>query len=126
MTDRELIQQALNALNRVMSHGSAVQEAKDILRDRLAQPEQGPIAWSFRNWQYDHIDWGKQRPDDEIHTIPLCTAQPQCQSRSDVKLLTDEEVLNMARTFGAQPWPPGSCLAFARAIEAAHGIKGEA
>ena len=37
--------------------------------------------------------------------------------------LTDEEALEIARTFGAQPWPPGSCVAFARAIEAAHGIK---
>ncbi len=39
MTDREIMQQALEALDRVMSHGSAVQEAKDILRERLAQPE---------------------------------------------------------------------------------------
>lgn len=39
MTDRDAMQQALEALDRVMSHGSAVQEAKDILRERLAQPE---------------------------------------------------------------------------------------
>ena len=39
------------------------------------------------------------------------------------KPLTDEEALDIARTFGAQPWPPGSCVAFARAIEAAHNIK---
>ena len=37
--------------------------------------------------------------------------------------LSDEEALEIARTFGAQPWPPGSCVAFARAIEAAHDIK---
>ena len=32
--------------------------------------------------------------------------------------LTDNEVLDMARTFGAQPWPPGSCVALGRMIEA--------
>ena len=32
--------------------------------------------------------------------------------------LTDEEVLDMARTFGAQPWPPGSCVAFGQMVEA--------
>ena len=43
MTDRELMQQALLALDRVMRHGSAVQEAKDILRvalrDGIEQPQ---------------------------------------------------------------------------------------
>lgn len=32
--------------------------------------------------------------------------------------LTDNEVLDMARTFGAQPWPPGSCVALGQMIEA--------
>ncbi len=32
--------------------------------------------------------------------------------------LTDEEVLDMARTFGAQPWPPNSCAALGKMIEA--------
>jgi hypothetical protein len=32
--------------------------------------------------------------------------------------LTDEEVLDMARTFGAQPWPPRSCVALGQMIEA--------
>lgn len=45
MTDRELMQEALDALDRVMSHGSAVQEAKNILRERLAQLEQEPRQW---------------------------------------------------------------------------------
>ena len=40
MTDRELMQQALEALELVMSHGSAVQKAKDVLRAALAKPIQ--------------------------------------------------------------------------------------
>lgn len=43
MTDKEAMQQALAALDLVMSHGSAVQEAKNILQERLAQPEQEPV-----------------------------------------------------------------------------------
>ena len=54
---------------------------------------------------------------DNRHEVALYTSPPQR------KPLSDEEALEIARTFGAQPWPPGSCVAFARAIEAAHGIK---
>jgi len=32
--------------------------------------------------------------------------------------LTDEEFLDIARTFGAQPWPPGSCVALGQMVEA--------
>ena len=36
---RQAAQQALEALERVMSHGQAVQKAKDVLRAALAEPE---------------------------------------------------------------------------------------
>jgi hypothetical protein len=49
-TDREAMQQALEALDRVMSHGSAVQEAKDILRERLAQPETVMAEYRFQTY----------------------------------------------------------------------------
>lgn len=43
MTDKEILQRTLDALNRVMSHGSAVQDAKNILiaalEKLLAQPQ---------------------------------------------------------------------------------------
>lgn len=39
MTKDESLRIALEALERVMSHGQAVQEAKDILAEALAQPE---------------------------------------------------------------------------------------
>ena len=39
MNLRKAAQQALDALDRVMSHGPAVQEAKEILRIGLAEPQ---------------------------------------------------------------------------------------
>lgn len=47
MTDREIMQQALEALDRVMSHGSAVQEAKDILRAALRDGIEQPIIKNY-------------------------------------------------------------------------------
>lgn len=48
MTDREAMQLALQALDRVMSHGQAMQEAIDILRERLAQSDEQPL---FDDWR---------------------------------------------------------------------------
>ena len=59
MTDRELLEQALEALDRVMSHGSAVQEAKDILRERLAQPETVMA-------EYKHQTYAAYKTDGEM------------------------------------------------------------
>jgi hypothetical protein len=60
MTDRELMQQALHTLEGWANHGewvwpeSALEQAKRnttesiaALRERLAQPEQGPVAWVY-------------------------------------------------------------------------------
>jgi hypothetical protein len=50
----------------------------------------------------------------EEHTIPLYTAPPQR------KPLTDEEIFEIHKQVDSMQY-----LTFARAIEAAHGIKGE-
>lgn len=39
MSLRQAAQQALEILNRVMSHGQAVAEAKEVLRAALAEPD---------------------------------------------------------------------------------------
>jgi len=38
--ERAVLKQALESLERVMSHGQAVQDAKEALRAALAEPEQ--------------------------------------------------------------------------------------
>jgi hypothetical protein len=60
MTDRELMQQALDAL-RVMRPAcfaettlKAADNAITALRDRLAQPEQGPVAWYDKHGMVTH------------------------------------------------------------------------
>lgn len=66
MTDRELMQQALEALDRVMSHGAAVKEAKEALRAAIEQ-QRKPVAWrkNYQNSGYRYFDerWGTI-PDD--------------------------------------------------------------
>jgi hypothetical protein len=91
---------------------------------KLAQPEQEPVAW--RAWvskfpQGTGSDWvyvTKPIMKDSVHNQPLYTTPPQR------KPLTDEEILTYRHMIDwTAEW---SYINFARAIEAAHGIKGEA
>jgi hypothetical protein len=54
MNDRELMQQALEALVASGLSAHATKKAREVainaLRERLAQPEQEPVAWS---WEHD-------------------------------------------------------------------------
>ena len=45
MTDRELMQQALEALERYGGVDQRACDAEEALRERLAQPEREPVAW---------------------------------------------------------------------------------
>jgi hypothetical protein len=45
MTDREIMQQALDALKIAEVDGNCYYEATKLLCERLAQPEQEPVAW---------------------------------------------------------------------------------
>ena len=117
--------QRANALLFGLCQGAAEEIRK--LRRALAQPEQEPVAWGCNRYIEDdngfqigtdepELAWGKYAPDDN-GWWPLYTTPPQR------KPLTDEEVrkhLAIAKSH-EQTW-----LMFARAIEAAHGIKGEA
>jgi hypothetical protein len=56
MTDRELMQQALEALEAAEVTGNCSYGATELLRTRLAQPEQKPVAWECLNvyWYATH------------------------------------------------------------------------
>ena len=97
MTDRELMQMALDALERY-EDGQQVYFDEEIkaLRARLTQPEPEPVAWMHDS----HVGFN----------VPLYTAPPQREWQG----LTDEEQLEIMKQFG-----PGQRRLFADAIEAA-------
>jgi hypothetical protein len=122
MTDREAMQQALEALEEInkLSIGenaiclpAEIDEAMDALRERLAQPEQEPVAWVCYGASEKHdIDYFQ----DEVDAIPVGTqlyASPPAQ-RKPLKLREIEKCI-----YDANNDPIVAC----RNVEAAHGIK---
>ena len=120
MTDRELMQQALEALEAMQSYAVAERkglricdEAIASLRERLAQPEQEPFGY----FQYSmHLDaWVQNK--EEIKGIAFYTFPPQR------KPLTDEEI---GTVLGFGEYTTASTkttlLHMARAIERSHDI----
>jgi hypothetical protein len=115
MTDKELMQQALEALEEgYKTHTPEFKNAINALRERLAQPEQEP-------------DDGYCKACDGWK----CTSKVGCVALDNPpqrKPLTDDEIWREYRFL----WPfhpaeerklASDILIFARAIEAAHGIK---
>lgn len=120
MTDRELMKQALDALD---SDSPDIQlRAAIALRERLAQPEQEPVAWRYDlkkggSFAGVSIEYSRVKLSIGKNWQPLYTAPPQR------KPLTELEILDLLPD--AQH---GWTTAFygkwvARAVERAHGIK---
>ncbi len=75
MTDREIMQQALDALDYEAERGNddGYRQLRDALRERLAQPEQEPAQRTWvgltdeerNNLWRDVIGWGDPSHDDE-------------------------------------------------------------
>ena len=105
-------------------------------RESLAQKdEQEPVAWRMQNTAYRGVhyeyytrketaegrqaDFNRECDDGRLRDLtPLYTHPPKR------KPLTDEEIKSIAQ---AHQWTaPRAVIAFARAIEHAHGIGGEA
>lgn len=102
--DRELLQQALDALEQCYdvyaypANGTTTQDdAIRAIQARLAQPEPEPVAWRFKihNEMYRKNVW-HLRPHkvtaEDAEIQPLYTAPPQRIWQG----LTDEEVVNRA------------------------------
>jgi hypothetical protein len=119
VTDRELMQQALEALIKAHPYSNSNKdldghsEAITALRERLAQPEQEPVAWVCYGASEKHdIDYFQ----DEVDAIPVGTqlyASPPAQ-RKPLKLREIEKCI-----YDANNDPIVAC----RNVEAAHGIK---
>jgi hypothetical protein len=78
MTDKESMKLALDALETLMiEHGSIYEKAIAALKERLAQPEQEPVAWMYVNTdgECEQIEYGE--PFDDPSTTPLYTHPPQ-------------------------------------------------
>jgi len=116
---------------------------------KAAQPEQKPFAWYAIEHGEADIEWNSQRPiyegnwkplyrtppqrteqEQQIETLKRCLFQMQEAAKDLVKQakslpstqrkpLTDEQIYEMYN----EPRSDAEMLAFARAIEAAHGIK---
>ena len=125
------------------SHLLAIHEwagrAKAAEAKLAEQPtQQEPVAWIDPK----HLDWLAQSPDNltgaglaarqrsadmvSLYTSPPTLLLAQRQSRSDVKPLTDDQMWQIWNSQGDDAMEQQSAIAFARAIEAAHGIKGDA
>ena len=94
-----------------------IMSAITAIKAALIQPEQEPVAWGLRNMDgvMDCISPQMRSDyDDGYFTIPLYTSPPQRQP------LTDDQLDALALDDDGLP---NSHFEFARAIEAAHGIR---
>lgn len=94
MTDRELLQMALDALEEYCEHNAMLRpiERRDALRAALAQPEPEPVAWMEIEKYIDEDNlWDSRkilRDYDNGLGEPLYTTPPQREWVG----LTDEEM----------------------------------
>ena len=101
-----------------------------------AQPEQEPVAWEIFALKFGNgTRLSYVKPENlpsylgcrPLYTTPPPVAEPHKRpSQSDIKPLTDDELQLIANKFRANTNTGHSFYGIARAIEAAHGIKGEA
>ena len=77
MTDRELMQMALAVIRKTLGYDDKdqkqLEEVRNALRDRLAQPEPKPVAWhepgAYGNVT-THKDWALANGWEPLYTAP--------------------------------------------------------
>ena len=109
MTKDEALKLALEALDG-LSEPYDVLKAQEAIREALAQPEQEPVACVGTNGE---LMWLNKSKVIYSKPIPLYTTPPQRKPLSNQKII---EMYN-------EPRSDAEMIEFARAIEAAHGIK---
>ena len=94
-------------------------EALRMAADLLAQPEQEPVTWRYKIVDvFGRPAWTLKTPKSDTQVLesqPLYTTPPQR------KPLTDEEIILIVADCASSH--QHTDIHFARAIEAAHGIK---
>jgi len=122
MTDRELLQQALDMLDDINQCSlpptgiplpAEIDEVMEALRARLAQPEPEPVAW-MHNFIDDVII--KNRPTDITCNAGRWTALYTAPPQREWQGLTDEEYEAMAEQYVTNCY--FDTLKYAKAIEA--------
>ncbi|MFM7009711.1 MAG: hypothetical protein ACKO0Z_10335 [Betaproteobacteria bacterium] len=132
MTEREALKLITRAIEEGWSFDRIDAEVYPEIKRALAQPEQEPVAFMFQHDEVGRCVFSPNDSKDPVDTFlqlnpryhlvgPLYTTPPQRQP------LTDEQIAVACGWMpekGCKPLP--NELKIARAIEAAHGIKGEA
>jgi hypothetical protein len=130
MTDlRKAAEQALAVLQdeQYVSRYTHITEAIEALRAALSQPQAEPVAWMYHGIRFDgtqhdraSLIWRPEYMDamsasKGVQAAPLYTHPAPAQA--EPRPLTDAALWEM--------WveSPSDVLRFARAVEAAHGIK---
>jgi len=136
MTKEEALNLALDALETSMYPQQKQLQAITAIKEALAQPEQEPVVWMYVNKSSHEVRFQKHMRDFVDHgafsEVPLFSeplANQEKTSGSPIaqrKPLTDEEIMNIAKVSCIGISPQEDTLNFAKVIEAAHGIKGEA
>ena len=127
MTQTEALRLAVRALERLACLGNGIMRGNStgnqIAIDALTaikaalEAKDELVAWVYPEfWQHlENLNCGTAYRLTGIGRQPLYTTPPQR------KPLTDEEIMDLCRSLPTTQYT----TAFARAIEAAHGIKGE-
>ena len=128
----KLALEALEEVNYDQAYATEIAAIREALAEQPVQ-QQEPVAWVLE-WTFNGEERGRRLYDDETHCVfdaendggvcrPLVYGDT---SPPASKPLTDEEILDCWK----QVYEPGrrehdNAARMARAIEAAHGIKGE-
>ena len=123
MTEREALRLALEALGHFEKAGLATLKTIDAItaiKQALAQPEPEPVAW-LNDCEEIHFDKEDAFRYSNGFIQPLYTSPPKR------KPLTDEQLYKVFPAIATYTEANKTLYrSIARAIEAAHGIKGEA
>ena len=120
------IDQAITALREALALVNFVDQEESSGTEQPAQPQQEPVE--FLDW-YDNAHWGNEDFKAGCwrawNAALKHTSPPNVPTARASKPLTNEEIENVWERVQANDFH--DCVQpFARAIEAAHGIKGDA